>query len=80
MREINIDRYEGTEGEFVWEVVFCSNEHASSWVANPTAPATQAPGETMWSDRGCAVAFFGVLLIILLLTGVGAVVSARWLF
>lgn len=79
-KEINIDRYEGTEDEFMWEVVFCSNEHASLWVANPVAPVSQPPGKTTWGDRGCAVTFFGVLLIILVLSGIGAVASARWLF
>lgn len=79
-KEVNIDRYEGSEDEFQWEAVFCSNEHASLWVASPVEPISQLPTEITWGDRGCAITFFGLLLIFLVLCGIGAVVAARWLF
>lgn len=78
--EINIDRYEGTETEFAWEAFFCSNEHASMWVANPVEPIAQTSADSTWGDRAIGVFLLGVVLTFLALFVVGAVVSVRWLF
>lgn len=78
--EINIDRYEGAEDEFSWEAFFCSNEHASMWVANPVEPIAQTPAESTWGDRAIGAFLLGMLLTFLVLFAVGAVVSVHWLF
>lgn len=78
--QVNIDRYEGSEDEFSWDAYFCSNEHASLWVANPVEPIAQTPAETTWGDRFLDAFFVGMLVTILALFVIGAVVSVRWLF
>lgn len=76
--EINIVRFEESEEEFAWEAVFCRDEHASLWVANPKAPV-ERPGRASDSSPGCLLALLLVLVLLLVLLGIGAITALRWL-
>ena len=77
--EINIERCEATEDELSWEAFFCSNQHASLWVADPVEPIAQTPVEPTWGDRVLDTFLLGILMAIFVLFVVGAVVSLHWL-
>jgi hypothetical protein len=76
--EIAIERSEGTEDEFSWEAFFCSNDHASLWVASPVEPIPQTTGAMTWGERALDTVLPVILMAILVLFSIGAVVSARW--